>query len=58
LIPYLNYFYEKPEFGFRDDTAISGKPNIYLYSDQDLNARVRLAPKYAVTISDPVTGPG
>jgi hypothetical protein len=58
LIPYLNYFYKKPEFGFRDDPTVSGKPNIYLYSDQDLNARVWLAPKYAITIPDPVYRPG
>jgi hypothetical protein len=47
---------EKPIF--RDDTAVSGKPNIYLYSDQDLNARVQLAPEYAITISDPMYRPG
>jgi hypothetical protein len=46
---------EKPIF--RDDTAISMKPNIYLYSDQDLTARVRLEPEYAITISDPVYRP-
>jgi len=58
-------FSKKPEFGisddtavFSDDTAISGKPNIYLYSDHDLTARVRLAPEYAITISDPVYRPG
>ena len=58
-------FSKKPEFGFSDDTAVfsddtavSGKPNIYLYSDQDLTARVRLAPEYAITISDPMYRPG
>jgi hypothetical protein len=43
---------------FSDSTAVSGKPNIYLYSDQDLTALVRLAPEYAITISDPVYRPG
>jgi hypothetical protein len=47
---------EKPIF--RDDTAVSGKPNIYLYSNQNLIAQVRLAPEYAITISDPVYRPG
>ena len=47
-----------PEMIFSDDTAVSGKPNIYLYSDQDLTVRVRLAPEYAITISDPVYRPG
>jgi len=35
-----------------------GKPNIYLYSDRDLTARVRLAPEDAITVSEPVYQPG
>jgi hypothetical protein len=35
-----------------------GKPNIYLYSDRDLTAQVRLAPEYAITVSEPVYQPG
>jgi hypothetical protein len=44
---------------FSDSTLIY-KPNIYLYSDRDLTARVRLAPEYAITVSEPVyqTGKG
>ena len=34
------------------------KPNIYLYSDRDLTAQVRLAPEYAITISEPAYPPG
>jgi hypothetical protein len=34
------------------------KPNIYLYSDQDINARIRLTPETAITVSDPVYLPG
>jgi hypothetical protein len=52
------YFPKGSEYFFYDNTAISGKPNIYLYSDHDLTARVRLAPEYAITISDPVYRPG
>jgi hypothetical protein len=35
-----------------------GKPNIYLYGDHDLTARVRLAPENAITVSEPVYQPG
>ena len=34
------------------------KPNIYLYSDRDLTARVQLAPEKAITVSEPVYQPG
>ncbi|HIH27664.1 MAG TPA: PEGA domain-containing protein [Methanoregulaceae archaeon] len=34
------------------------KPNIYLYSDRDLTARVQLAPEHAITVSEPVYQPG
>ncbi|NYT20376.1 MAG: PEGA domain-containing protein [Methanomicrobiales archaeon] len=40
------------------DDAIIAKPNIYLYSDQDLTARVRLFPEEAITVSDPPYKPG
>ena len=39
-------------------TSIYGKPNIYLYSDRDLTARVRLFPETAITVSDPPYRPG
>jgi len=35
-----------------------GKPNIYLYSDRDLTAKVRLAPENAITVSEPAYQPG
>jgi hypothetical protein len=35
-----------------------GKPNIYLYSDRDLTAQVRLAPENAITVSEPTYQPG
>jgi hypothetical protein len=35
-----------------------GKPNIYLYSDRDLTAKVRLAPEEDITVSEPVYRPG
>jgi hypothetical protein len=37
-----------------------GKPNIYLYSDRDLIAQVRIAPENAITVSEPAyqTGKG
>jgi hypothetical protein len=34
------------------------KSNIYLYSDRDIIARVRLAPERAITISEPAYQPG
>ncbi|KQC06761.1 MAG: hypothetical protein APR55_04665 [Methanolinea sp. SDB] len=40
------------------DDVTARKPNIYLYSDQDLVARVRLAPEHAITVSEPVYQPG
>lgn len=42
---------------FREDTSVD-KPNIYLYSDRDLTARVRLVPEHAITVSEPVYQPG
>jgi hypothetical protein len=54
--PNSNYFCGP--FIFSDDTAISWKPNIYLYSDRDLTARVRLSPERAITVSDPFYRPG
>jgi hypothetical protein len=42
---------------FRDSVTIK-KPNIYLYSDRDLIARVRLAPEHAITVSEPLYQPG
>jgi hypothetical protein len=41
-----------------DDDAIIAKPNIYLYSDRDLTAWVRLFPEEAITVSDPPYKPG
>ncbi len=35
-----------------------GKPNIYLYSDLDLMAQVRLTPEEDITISEPMYQPG
>ncbi len=57
------YFTKKSEtsFGtmtFSDSTSYSGKPNIYLYSDRDLTARVQLAPEKAITVTEPVYQPG
>jgi hypothetical protein len=43
---------------YADDLPSKGKPNIYLYSDRDLTAQVRLAPEYAITVSEPVYQPG
>jgi len=43
---------------FSDSTSYSGKPNIYLYSDRDLTARVRLTPEKAITVSEPAYQPG
>jgi hypothetical protein len=34
------------------------KPNIYLYSDRDLTAQVRLAPEEDITVSEPAYQPG
>lgn len=45
------------EFFDADDIPIY-KPNIYLYSDRDLTARVRLAPEDTITVSEPVYQPG
>ncbi|HNQ25300.1 MAG TPA: PEGA domain-containing protein [Methanoregulaceae archaeon] len=39
------------------DTSVE-KPSIYLYSDHDLTAQVRLMPESAITVSDPVYQPG
>lgn len=36
----------------------SKKPNIYLYSDRDLVAQVRLSPERAITVSEPAYQPG
>ncbi|NYT20377.1 MAG: PEGA domain-containing protein [Methanomicrobiales archaeon] len=43
---------------FDPKNTIDAKPNIYLYSDRDLTARVRLFPEYAITASDPPYRPG
>ena len=43
---------------FNEETSIDAKPNIYLYSDRDLTARVRLFPEEAITASDPPYRPG
>jgi hypothetical protein len=40
------------------DLPPKGKPNIYLYSDRDLTAQVRLAPENAITVSEPTYQPG
>ena len=40
------------------DDVTARKPNIYLYSDQDLCAHVRLAPERAITVSEPAYQPG
>ena len=39
---------------FEDSTSKSGKPNIYLYSNRDLTARVQLTPEKAIIVSEPV----
>ena len=41
-----------------DGCSVDGKPNIYLYSDHDLTAQVRLMPEGAIIVSDPVYQPG
>jgi len=38
--------------------SVDAKPNIYLYSDHDLTAQVRLMPEGAIIVSDPVYQPG
>jgi hypothetical protein len=38
---------------YATDLPSAGKPNIYLYSDRDLPAQVRLAPENAITVSEP-----
>ena len=43
---------------YAQNVPSKGKPNIYLYSDRDLVARVRLAPEFAITVSEPVYQPG
>lgn len=58
-----NYSYTPYDYQtiiFTDSTSMSEKPNIYLYSDRDLVARVRLAPEWSITVSNPVyqTGVG
>jgi hypothetical protein len=40
------------------DDIPSKKPNIYLYSDRDLTAQVRLSPERAITVSEPIYRPG
>jgi len=52
----INYHHPSINTLIGDVTA--RKPNIYLYSDQDLVARVRLAPENAITVSEPVYQPG
>lgn len=47
-----------PEKNDIEDLPSIGKPNIYLYSDHDLTAQVRLMPESAITVSDPVYQPG
>jgi hypothetical protein len=42
---------------FSDSTLIY-KPNIYLYCNRDLTARVRLAPEEDITVSEPMYRPG
>jgi len=43
---------------YANDLPSKGKPNIYLYSDRDLTAQVRLAPEYAIMVSEPLYQPG
>ena len=40
------------------DDILYGKPNIYLYSNHDIIAQVRLAPEQAITVSEPAYQPG
>ncbi len=49
---------QETEVSVEDPTAISKKPNIYLYSDRDLTAQVRLSPEQAITVSEPAYQPG
>jgi len=54
-------YYPSGENGYAinfSDSTLVGKPNIYLYSDRDLIAQVRLAPEQAITVSEPVYQPG
>jgi hypothetical protein len=39
-------------------SILERKPVIYLYSDRDLTAQVRLEPEQAITVSEPVYQPG
>ncbi len=59
VAPYSGSQWSYPVFNdFSQDLPPKGKPNIYLYNDRDINAQVRLAPEYAITVSDPVYQPG
>jgi hypothetical protein len=51
-------FYPKSDYMSYLHGSIKAKPNIYLYSNRDLTAQVRLAPESAITVSDPVYQPG
>jgi len=51
------YYSDGETIIFSDSTYV-GKPNIYLYSDRNLTAQVRLAPEYAITVSEPLYQPG
>ena len=55
---FINIFDNDATGSYAADLPPKGKPNIYLYSDRDLTAQVRLAPEYAITVSEPVYQPG
>jgi hypothetical protein len=54
----MEIFNDVGDNSYANDLPSKGKPNIYLYSDRDLTAHVRLAPEYAITVSEPVYQPG
>ncbi len=57
LIERTKYHFPYEKTSFEEDLSVE-KPNIYLYSDRDLTAQVRLMPERAITVSDPLYQPG
>jgi hypothetical protein len=58
LFAWSDIFHPKSDYMSYISGSIKAKPNIYLYSNRDLTAQVRLAPESAITVSDPVYQPG
>jgi hypothetical protein len=54
----MEIFNDVGDNSYANDLPSKGKPNIYLYSDRDLTAQVRIAPENAITVSEPFYSPG